>query len=216
LGPEPVSSETASMTTLALPVAAAAPGLPPPIAGQSVNVEPVDGVVATKCEGDQGFVKLQDAEQIPVGCLIDTRNGTVALTASKGSSGETQSGDFWSGVFVVSQKAGDNQDAVLTLAGRLKCEKRKFGNTGRVLMRGGRSGGRGLWGSGKGNFKTVGNYGSASVRGTTWYVRDRCDSSTLFKGGEGTVWVRDFVKGTSVVLQTGDQYLAKAPIPRLR
>jgi hypothetical protein len=47
-------------------------------------------------------------------------------------------------------------------------------------------------------------------------VVDRCDNSTFIKVGEGTVWVRDFVKDTSTVLETGDEYLAKAPIPRLR
>jgi len=188
----------------------------PPIAGQTVNVEPVEGVVATKCGEGGDFAALRDATQIPVGCLIDTRNGTVALTASKGTSGETQTGAFWAGLFRVTQKAGDNQEAALTLAGRRKCEKRRPGMTSRATASGRRGRGRRLWGSGKGNFKTVGNYGSASVRGTTWLVVDRCDNSTLFKVGEGTVFVRDFVKDKSVVLETGEEYLAKAPIPRLR
>jgi hypothetical protein len=53
------------------------------------------------------------------------------------------------------------------------------------------------------------------VRGTTWRVVDRCNASTLFEVAEGTVWVRDFVKQKSVVLEAGEQYLAKAAIPRL-
>jgi hypothetical protein len=218
---QPARSDTASFTT-ASPPAPVTQGLAPPTAGQTVNVEPVDGTVGTKCEGDDGFVKLEGAKQIPVGCTVDTQFGTVALTASKGSSGETQTGDFWGGVFIVDQKAGDDQNAVLTLAGRLKCEKRKGGmaanrrGTGGQVLKRRRRGGRRLWGSGKGNFQTAGNYGSASVRGTTWLVVDRCDNSTLTKVIEGTVWVRDFVRGTSIVLNTGEQYLAKAPIPRLR
>ena len=51
--------------------------------------------------------------------------------------------------------------------------------------------------------------------GTTWLVVDRCDASTLFKVAEGTVWVQDFVKDKQVVLDAGEQYIAKAPIPRL-
>ncbi len=129
----PVQSETADFTTPPNPtVALVLPGLAPPTAGQTVNVEPVEGAVGTKCGNDAGFARLQGAEQIPVGCTVDTRNGTVALTASKGSSGETQTAYFWGGVFDVDQKAGDDQDAVLTLAGRLKCEKRKAGMTSRV------------------------------------------------------------------------------------
>ena len=218
LDPAAVRSETADFTTPQPPVLTvlASPGLAPPTAGQTVNVEPVEGAVGTKCGNDEAFAKLQGAAQIPVGCTIDTRNGTVALTASKGSNGEIQTAYFWGGVFDVDQKAGDNQDAVLTLAGRLKCERRKAGMTSRVFKRGRRGGGRKLWGSGKGNFQTVGNYGSASVRGTTWLVVDRCDNSTLAKVREGTVLVRDFVKKTTVVLREGEQYLAKAPIPRLR
>ncbi len=185
-----------------------------PIAGESVDVETVEGVVELQCPGEDSYSKLSSFKQIPLGCLINTRNGTVNLTASKGT-GEVQGGHFWGGVFIVSQKPGENQEVVLTLAGRRMCERRKLGN-GRVRELSGKGGsGRKLWGSGKGNFKTSGNYGSATVRGTTWLVVDRCDSSTLFKVGEGTVWVSDFVTGKSLVLTTGQQYIAKAAIPRL-
>jgi hypothetical protein len=219
LGPEPALGAPGALTTGRVPVIQVLDeGLPPPVAGQTVNLQPLAGTVATKCEGQDEFGRLLNAKQIPVGCFVDTRSGTVGLTASKGSSGETQTADFWAGVFRVTQRAGDNQEAVLRLAGRRKCEKRKPGMThGRARASARRrGGGRRLWGSGKGNYKTVGSYGSASVRGTTWLVVDRCDNSTSFRVGEGTVLVRDFVKQTSTVLQTGDEYLAKAPIPRLR
>ena len=185
-----------------------------PVAGESVDVETVEGVVELQCPGEDSYSKLSSFKQIPLGCLINTRNGTVNLTASKGS-GEVQGGHFWGGVFIVGQKPGENQEVVLTLAGRRMCERRKLGN-GRVReLSGSGGGGRKLWGSGKGNFKTSGNYGSATVRGTTWLVVDRCDNSTLFKVGEGTVWVSDFVTEKSLVLTTGQQYIAKAAIPRL-
>ena len=79
----------------------------------------------------------------------------------------------------------------------------------------GSRGGRKLWGSGKGNYSTSGSYGSATVRGTTWLVVDRCDASTLIRVAEGTVAVRDFVREKSLTLTTGQQYIAKALIPRL-
>jgi hypothetical protein len=75
--------------------------------------------------------------------------------------------------------------------------------------------GRKLWGSGEGNYKTVGSHGSATVTGTIWLVHDRCDGSTLFKVKRGTVLVRDFVKDSSVVLEAGQSYLAKVAIGRL-
>ena len=223
LGPDPVYSETISLTSAAPPPppiapASAAPAtnpadtVPPPTAGENFDVETVEGTVTTKCPTDQAFSGLVREEQIPVGCLIDTTNGTVRLTASKGG-GETQSAFFWGGLFRVTQDAGQNQTVALKLAGQLRCERRA-GREGRVQMR--RSGGgRKLWGSGEGNYKTVGSHGAATVRGTIWLVQDRCDRSTLVKVRRGTVWVEDFVKGIQVVLQAGEQYLIEPPTPRL-
>jgi hypothetical protein len=192
-------------------------GPPPPVAGQSVNLDPAGGVVKTKCPGNTDFSKIETAVQIPLSCLVDARDGTVDLTASKGSSGDTESALFWGGIFGVGQNAGDNQDAVMTLAGRLECEKRKVRKkrNGRVTLIS-KGAGRRLWGSGKGNYKTAGSHGAATVRGTTWLVADRCDGSTLFKVAEGTVWVTDFVKDKEIVLQAGESYLAKPAIPSLK
>jgi hypothetical protein len=205
---------------LAPPVAVvsqAPEGLPPPTAGKTVNVKPAGGTVQIKCPGEE-VAHLLSPEQIPIECLIDVRRGTVDLESATGSGTEVRSGFFWGGVFGVLQKAEDDWETELRLAGRLKCEKRK-GKSARASRRTykrGKSGGRKLWGSGKGNFKTSGNYGSASVRGTIWLVVDRCDNSTLFRVREGTVWVNDFVKEKAVVLTQGEQYVAKAAIPRLK
>ncbi|MGB7684422.1 MAG: hypothetical protein WBL45_01415 [Solirubrobacterales bacterium] len=189
-------------------------GPPKPVAGESINLEPVSGTVELQCPGEDEYSRLTSFKQVPLGCLINTRRGVVDLKASKGQSGELQGGNFWGGVFITSQKAGDNQEVELKLAGRRMCERRSSARRPvAVLSRGG--GGRKLWGSGKGNFKTSGSHGSATVRGTTWLVVDRCDSSTLIKVGEGTVLVRDFAKDKSLTLTTGEQYVAKAPIPRL-
>jgi hypothetical protein len=218
LGPEPVYSQTASMRTAAVPVvavAAAATGLPPPVAGETVNIDTAGGTVKTKCEGEEGFTGLTGAKQVPVGCLIDANRGTVALTASKGHDDETESADFWGGLFRVTQEAGQDQDAVMTLSGKLRCEIRAATGSRAGQRSRRRGGGRKLWGSGEGNYKTVGSHGAATVRGTIWLVQDRCDGSTLFKVKSGTVWIRDFVKGTRVVLQEGEQYVIEPAIPRL-
>ena len=198
------------------------PGLPPPTAGLNVNIAPVEGTVAIRCPSDAGFVRLPSPEQIPLTCQVDANRGTAEITAAKGNEEGTQSARFWGGTFGLGQKAANNWITELELAGRLKCEKSKGASkSGRVSKRRrnfkrGKGGGRKLWGSGKGNYTTSGSYGSATVRGTTWLVQDRCDSSTFFAVREGVVTVNDFVKGTTISLYPGDTYLAKAAIPRLR
>jgi hypothetical protein len=194
------------------------PGPPRPVAGESVNLELVEGTVELQCPGEDEYSRLTSFKQVPLGCLINTRHGVVDLTASKGSSGELQGGHFWGGVFIVSQEHGDDKAVELKLAGRRMCERRSSTNkrvaTVSRARRGG--GGRKVWGSGKGNYETSGSYGSATVRGTTWLVVDRCDASTLFKVAEGIVSVRDFVKEKSFTLTAGQQYIAKAALPRLK
>ena len=192
-------------------------GLPDPVAGVNVNLEPAGGTVKTKCPSDSGFVPLNAPTQIPLGCQVDTGNGVVNLKAAKLGEEGFESAYFWGGTFAVGQSPGETE---LKLAGKLKCEKRKSAERSergsRIALRSNSGGGRKLWGSGKGNFKTSGNYGSATVRGTVWLVRDRCDNSTLFGVREGVVTVDDFVKGTTLFLHPGQQYVAKAAIPRLR
>ena len=211
--PTPAVAEFAVETSR--PETPTIPGPPKPIAGKTFDLEPVEGTVELECPGESSQSRLTGFKQVPMGCLINTRHGVVDLTASKGSSEELQSSHFWGGVFIATQDEGDNQTVGLKLAGRRMCEHRGAGKNGLARISSGGRHGRRLWGSGKGNYTTSGSYGSATVRGTTWLVVDRCDSSTLFKVAEGTVWVRDFVKEKSLILTTGEQYIAKAQIPRL-
>jgi len=223
LSPDPVYSETRTLRTAepvkppaqAVLAETVSTGLPPPQAGKTFNIEPAGGSVSTKCKGDGDFRKLDRPKQVTLDCEIDAEDGTVSVTASKGSSGETQTALFWGGLFDIDQEAGDNREAQMTLAGQRRCEKRGdgMGNKRQLANKG--SGGRRLWGSGEGNYKTVGSHGSATVRGTIWLVADRCDGSTLFKVKRGTVVVRDFIKKSSVVLQAGQSYIAKVAIGRL-
>ena len=217
-GVVPAAERQVTLTVVGGPVAAFVdPGLPPPTAGVNVNLEPVAGTVRTKCPSDQDFVKLAKPKQVPLDCLVDTSLGTVDLTAAKGIEAGTQSAFFWGGVFDVAQTPGHNYLTELSLAGRRKCEKKttEGARNSRVLARR-RGAGRELWGSGKGNYSTTGSYGSATVRGTTWMVKDRCDNSTLFAVREGIVQVRDFVKGKTLSLYPGQRYVAKAAIPALQ
>ena len=67
---------------------------------------------------------------------------------------------------------------------------------------------RRLWGSGRGKFRTRGQYSAATVRGTTWLVEDSCHSTTT-RVKRGVVKVRDFKRKQTIVLRAGDRYVAR-------
>ena len=80
----------------------------------------------------------------------------------------------------------------------------KAGSSARASKRSGRK----LWGSGSGRFRTQGNFGSASVRGTIWLTVDQC-KGTFFKVRRGVVTVSDFVADKTVSLPAGQSYLGE-------
>lgn len=214
---------------------AGGPGAPTPVYGKSVGVAPAKGVVKTKCKGQRGFRRLAAGARVPLGCLVDTRRGVVTLT-SAGPGGVVQTADFWSGLFRIGQTRGRRPYTTLSLTGSLGCggqRSRQGRRRGRGRSahrssshadasrkkrrkRGRRGKGRRLWGKGKGRFRTRGRYGSATVRGTTWLVADRCNRSTLFKARRGALRVRDNVKKKNVIVRPGRAYVASPTAARGR
>jgi hypothetical protein len=67
---------------------------------------------------------------------------------------------------------------------------------------------RQLWGDGNGHFTTKGRYGAASVRGTYWLTRDRCDG-TLITVRRGVVAVFIDTTGKTVLVRAGHSLLVK-------
>jgi hypothetical protein len=67
---------------------------------------------------------------------------------------------------------------------------------------------RQLWGHAKGSFRTTAKHSSATIRGTTWGVQDRCDG-TLTTALDDPVDVFDLAKKKTVTLTAGQTYLAK-------
>ncbi len=65
-----------------------------------------------------------------------------------------------------------------------------------------------LWGKAKGSFRTTAKYSSATIRGTTWGIQDRCDGS-LTTAVDDPVDVADFVLNKTVTISGGQTYLAK-------
>jgi hypothetical protein len=180
-----------------------------PINGKKVIVKPEAGKVLIKLPGSKKFVPLKELKEIPVGAVIDATKGRVLLT-SIDPDGTQQSAEFFGGVFRVKQRDGAGL-VVLELLDTVACPA-----TGSVLRgtfasassaRPARAGSK-LWGSGHGSFRTEGNNGSATVRGTIWLVEDRCDGTTFFKTRRGVVSVRDFVAHKTLPLPAGKTYLA--------
>jgi hypothetical protein len=196
--------------------------LPTPEVGKTANADVVSGVVKIKLPrgakykdyglspaGANGFSTLKDARQIPMGSLLDTSRGHVRMETAVGtaSPGQTQSGEFWSGQFQISQIGGRSRPITqLTMTGPLSCPKGSGRKQLTSAAKKRRS--RGVWGNGKGRFRTRGRYASATVRGTNWYSKDTC-TTTETRVRTGVVTVRDMVKKKNVTVRAGQKYVAR-------
>jgi hypothetical protein len=176
--------------------------LPPPVAGKTVNVEPVSGTVRIKRPGSRRYVTLTAEAQIPVGSSIDTRRGRITITAAQGG-GSTASADFFDGLFKLTQTKGSKPVTTLALTERLRCPRKAASAAAKKKKK------RRLWGDGSGRFRTKGKHSAATVVGTKWLVEDRC-RSTLTRVVRGRVRVRDFVKRKTVTVRAGKRYTARA------
>jgi CSLREA domain-containing protein len=169
--------------------------LPPPVAGETVNVSRARGTVRIRIPGSDEFFLLQDGQQVPVGSTFDTSKGRVNLQAAG-----SQRAWFYQGVFRLGQTKGARPLSTLTLTGRLDCGRGGASTAQRKKKK------RRLWGDGKGRFRTKGEFSSATVRGTRWLVEDRCNG-TLTRVRKGRVAVR--YRGRTIVLRAGEQFFAR-------
>ena len=170
----------------------------------------------------KGFVPLEGAANVPMGAQLDTRAGRVAVTsAADTAASKAQTADFYDGIFQVKQSTPKTKPkkpkALITdlvLKGeppRSECAPIKAASAAatKKKKRGAKSVLGGLWGNGKGKFRTDGKYSSATVRGTIWLTQDRCDG-TLTRVKRGIVSVRDFKRRKTVSVKAGHSYLARA------
>jgi hypothetical protein len=182
-----------------------------PVPGKSVVVRAVSGRVFVTPPGGKRR-RLSATSGIPVGALVDTRQGRVRLTSAANGSGATQTADFYQGAFKVRQRAGKGAlttDIVLSGQSRSQCAAGGARAASVTKKKGPHSVLGKLWGSGKGRFRTKGRYSSATVRGTIWLTADRCDG-TLTTVKRGTVSVRDLRRHKTVTVKAGHSYLARA------
>jgi len=175
--------------------------LPPPVAGKTVNAGVRQGRVFYRVPPSKKFIELKDGKQLPVGAIFDTTRGRVNLTVADGKGG-TSLAWFYDGIFKFAQTRGGLTN--LTMTETLSCPKAKRASTSAAKKKKSRK----LWGQGSGNFRTTGQFSSATVRGTRWLVTDRC-GLTETRVTEGTVAVRDFVKRKTVLVRAGKKYVAR-------
>jgi streptogramin lyase len=192
--PEPADDRIARMST-----SVSANAIPPPAVGKTIAGSTVSGTVRVKLPGSRTFVTLAQGQALPIGTLVDTRKGTVQLTATSG--GAAYTANFFDGQFKLAQKKKKGSTADLKLFGG------RFRGCPRAPRAAKQKSIRHLWGDGAGKFRTVGRFSSASVRGTKWLTDDQC-TGTLTKVVAGSVVVRDFVKNRNIVVTAGHRYFA--------
>ena len=176
-----------------------------PVAGKAVAGTVAKGNVLVKTPGGK-FVPLDPTKPIPLGSTIDTKHGTIRLTAQQKPGAKPQTANFFDGIFKITQTR-TTTDLTLTEA-LAKCPKRSHAAVAAKKKPKTRK----LWGDGSGSFRTRGQYSAATVRGTRWLVRDSC-AGTLTRVRKGVVTVRDRVKRKTLIVRAGKKYLAK---PRKR
>ena len=112
----------AAFSPALVPISPAAPGqqvlaAPPPVFGERVNVAVRQGIVTVKAPGGGSFVPLTDFASVPVGSMLNTRQGSVTLPA-RFPAGGTQSGIFHGGLSDLRQPKSGRGTTTLVLRGR--------------------------------------------------------------------------------------------------
>lgn len=176
--------------------------VPPPVVAVTVDVSVHAGTVLVNGQ------PLVGPQQIPNGSIVDTTAGTVTLQTAL-PSGRIEQMDFAGSVFKVLQRPSGLTLLVLQGGDFSSCGKGTTKKGSRRTASATKSKTvRILWGNGHGNFQTKGRYATAAVRGTIYFVADRCDG-TFTRVKRGTVTVYDIVLHTTIRIAAGESYLAK-------
>ena len=191
------SGQSAASTAQTAPVGAPQVSLAAPILGKTTNLAPVSGTVLVKLPGAKTFTQLTGAVDLPLGSTIDATAGKVTLTVGL-PHGQTQTGEFYDGEFVLTQTSTGMTVLTLTGGSFAGCPAPPSTTTNAPVGSTGASDGstggalaaaakpkkkqpntvvRQLWGDAHGQYTTKGRYGSAAVSGTIWLTQDRCDGT---------------------------------------
>ena len=209
----------------------------PPVAGVNSVVTAISGEVFVKLPGaslraasplqagvaqsgiEKGFQPLKGIASVPVGSVLDTRKGRVAVSTAadfrKASDARhrAQTANFAAGIFRIKQARKHRRkaprrpftDLVLTSAAGAQAvcaTKSRTSPIKGVVRR--------LSATTKGRFRAVGGASTTTViKGATFITSDRC-TGTLTEVGRGRAKVFDRRLGRTVTVKSGRAYLAKA------
>jgi hypothetical protein len=180
-------------------------GVPLPKQGRSMVVAATRGTVRVRVPGSDRFIVLEEAGRVPLGSVIDARDGHVRLATAVAAG--VQDGVFWGSKFQTKQRRRGKGMTTLALRGGSVCPSSSLAVASRKSKRKRK---RGLWARDHGGlYRTRGNDSVATVRGTRWLTKDRCNG-TLTRVKSGVVSVRDLRRQKTVVLKAGHSYLARS------
>jgi hypothetical protein len=186
----------------------AEPTTPPaPALGTQLGVATQQGSVRVRLPGGDAFVDLANAAALPVGTVVDAREGAIALSAAL-PGGAVQEGSFGGAKFQLRQrKRGTGRVDIHLRGGNFAaCRARSLsavasGKRPRPTRR--------MWGKDRGGrFRTYGRDSVTTVRGTEWTVADTC-AGTVTRVTEGAVDVKVRRTGRVVRVEAGERFLAR-------
>jgi hypothetical protein len=172
------------------------------VLGRSAAIAPVSGTVFVGAGEDRE--RLTERTIIPLETQVDATDGRVALSFATTARGEYQSGDFWDGAFTIHQgtRASVAELRLVGEAPEVRYQARAAAARKRKRKR------RRLWGSARGEFRTTGRHGAATVRGTRWLTEDR-STGTFIRVTEGAVFAEAFERADRRIVRAGESFLAR-------
>ena len=184
-----------------------------PTLGRTATVRALSGSVLVQVAGAAAPQPLAEGGEIPMGSLVDARNGSLVVTTAVDRSGHTQSATLRGGTFVIGQIASQHGMTTFTMPrprlGACPARHRGRGRLATVAAAGHKAA-RGLWAEDHGGrYSTRGQNSVATVRGTSWGTVERCNG-TLTIVRRGAVSVRSTHSHRTVLVRAGHSYLAKA------
>jgi hypothetical protein len=194
--------ESRAAGTTQIRASAAGPGAPGPVPRfhKTVVVRPISGKVRVRLKGSKTFTDLAAIDDIPLDATIDVKKGRIELASVPSRTAAAEKVQLYGGWFQVRQPQAITE---FKLNESLASCKKKSARTAAAKPKT-----RKLWGDGKGKFRTRGQYGAATIRGTKWLVQDSC-AGTQVRVTQGSVLVRDDVRKKNVVVRKGKRYTAR-------
>ena len=212
-----------------LPPPPAPPAPAPPVAQPAAetptyridsNLSRSTGNIFIKLPGSDTFVPLEQDAVVPLGTIVDARNGVATVTWAR-PDGSTYGAKFWAGVFEIKQTTGKDpigevklRDDLVDDATKAKIKTTQAISSAAVqfeiwIAKKKKKGKRKnkVWGDGKGKFRSTGSNSSASVRGTVWLVENYARATRTYVK-KGIVDVRDKRKKKTIRLRRGKSYVA--------